>query len=235
MNSLPISGRSGACALGLAAVALSLIAAQPASAQSAPVPPTAIKLFNTGVKNDGTVAAIGATDLHYTQVTPAGNPSAFVFNVNNSPYAAPTNSQYISPDQNGGTTYNGGGYTVGYQTSFDLTGLNPATALISGDWSTDNLGNDILINGISTGLTSGGFTSFTHFNLAPFAADFQSGLNTLTFVWTNQGYLGALDVQNLQGTAVSAPVPEASTTVSLGLMLALGLGGIAIARKKRTA
>lgn len=31
----------------------------------------------------------------------------------------------------------------------------------------------------------------------------------------------------------AAPVPEASTTVSMGLLLALGLGGVAVARRKR--
>jgi len=38
------------------------------------------------------------------------------------------------------------------------------------------------------------------------------------------------------GPSVSAPVPEASTTVSLGLLLALGMGGLVVtARKKRRA
>ena len=32
---------------------------------------------------------------------------------------------------------------------------------------------------------------------------------------------------------VDAPVPEASTTVSLGLLLLLGLGGITVARRKK--
>jgi len=31
-----------------------------------------------------------------------------------------------------------------------------------------------------------------------------------------------------------APVPEASTTVSLGVLLALGLGGMALAARKRS-
>jgi len=35
--------------------------------------------------------------------------------------------------------------------------------------------------------------------------------------------------------AVSAPVPEASTTVSLGLLLALGAGGVALTARKRRA
>ncbi len=34
-------------------------------------------------------------------------------------------------------------------------------------------------------------------------------------------------------TVTAAPVPEASTTVSLGLLLALGVGGLAVARRKR--
>ena len=38
------------------------------------------------------------------------------------------------------------------------------------------------------------------------------------------------------GPSVSAPVPEASTTVSLDLLLALGMGGMVVAaRRKRRA
>ena len=33
---------------------------------------------------------------------------------------------------------------------------------------------------------------------------------------------------------LSAPVPEASTTVSLGLLLALGMGGLVVARRRHT-
>lgn len=146
-------------------------------------------------------------------------------------YAGATNSRYISTTASGGD----GAYSADFQTTFDLTGLNPATAVITGDWSTDNLGNDILINGHSTGLTSSGFGSLTLFDLSPFASDFQAGVNTLDFIWTNTGNVGALNVQNLQGTAVSAPVLEASTTVSLGLLLALGLGGMVVAGRRKKA
>ena len=34
-------------------------------------------------------------------------------------------------------------------------------------------------------------------------------------------------------TLVTAPVPEASTTVSLGLLLVLGVGGLAVTRRRR--
>ena len=53
--------------------------------------------------------------------------------------------------------------------------------------------------------------------------------------------IGTFSLMNLgsgQGTTVSidaAPVPEASTTVSLGLLLALGVGSLVIARRKRSA
>jgi len=40
---------------------------------------------------------------------------------------------------------------------------------------------------------------------------------------------------NLVGGTASAPVPEASTTASFGLLLALGLGGLAIAAKRKKA
>ncbi len=40
-------------------------------------------------------------------------------------------------------------------------------------------------------------------------------------------------LDNVQLSKLNAPVPEASTTVSLGLLLTLGLGGVTLARKKR--
>jgi hypothetical protein len=58
-------------------------------------------------------------------------------------------------------------------------------------------------------------------------------LNTLDFLVLDDGQ-GAtgLRVDGIQGTAGSSPVPEASTTVSLGLLLALGLGAVLVARRK---
>ncbi|MGI4789240.1 MAG: hypothetical protein ACRYFS_10385 [Janthinobacterium lividum] len=43
------------------------------------------------------------------------------------------------------------------------------------------------------------------------------------------------DSTGLSATLTSAPVPEASTTVSLGLLMALGLGGLAVSAKRRKA
>ena len=51
------------------------------------------------------------------------------------------------------------------------------------------------------------------------------------------GTFSLLNLGSNQGTVVNinAPVPEASTTVSLGLLLALGLGTVAVARRKQSA
>ena len=52
----------------------------------------------------------------------------------------------------------------------------------------------------------------------------------------NGGNGGGTVFELLGAAAPSAnPVPEASTTVSLGLLLALGLGGVVVARRKKTA
>ncbi len=53
--------------------------------------------------------------------------------------------------------------------------------------------------------------------------------------------VGTFSLLNLGGTQgnttvnIYAPVPEASTTVSLGLLLALGLGTVAVARRRKAA
>ena len=44
-----------------------------------------------------------------------------------------------------------------------------------------------------------------------------------------------LDNLIISGLSTSAPVPEASTTASFGLLLALGLGGVMIARRRKQA
>ena len=58
-----------------------------------------------------------------------------------------------------------------------------------------------------------------------------TGHNGFTYTVVNDSKNSMLDLQVL---TVGAPaVPEASTTVSLGLLLALGFGGLAVAAKRR--
>ncbi|MCW3095783.1 MAG: hypothetical protein JWL77_1401 [Chthonomonadaceae bacterium] len=186
-------------------------------------------LFNTGVDAGGakiTASNTTTTDLHYTSTSP-------VFIVQNLPgaWVKSTASNYIAPDGNDGSSFSGGVYTFTYNTSFTLpVNVDPASVVIQGLWSTDNLGNDILINGTPTGLTSPGFTSFTGFTLPTTA--FHAGTNTLGFTWSNQGGPGGLDVEFTTATFKTLPpgTPEPGVTA---LLAGLGVSLVGITRRRR--
>lgn len=139
---------------------------------------------------------------------------------------------YNNPDQSwpmDGTSGNLPG-TYYYLTSFDLTGLDPATALIKGSWSADN-GSELYFNGNyvnTTGTT--GYTGLTDFTINN---GFLPDLNFLTFVVTNDPW-GDPPYTNPTGllvniyTATAEPVPEPSTI----LLLSGGLIGVCVARRR---
>jgi hypothetical protein len=190
-------------------VLTSIIGASPATAASIN------GLFTTGVDNNGNVLPLGASDPHYT-VVEAGNANAFVVS-DVRPNYVPNNStsQWIWEQSNGRPT----NVTRTLRTTFDLTGLNPNTASISGLWGADDLGIDILINGLSTVNTSPGFSdpNFSFFNID---SGFVAGLNTLDFVVQDVGVVSAFRVAEISGTADAVPEPF----TILGSVTALGFG-----------
>ena len=115
----------------------------------------------------------------------------------------------------------GGDYA--YRTTFDLTGFDPATAIVLGGWATDNTGTDILLNDVSTGLLNtagyGGLTQFT------ISSGLRAGVNTLEFRVNNAdavtGYTG-LRLENLRVGA------RASTTAPPVLAIQLGTGEVTL-------
>ena len=184
-------------------------------------------LFNTGVDDAGNalVGPNGVADTHYLLlstniggISTGGNAVTFF----NGSYAAnSTSSRWISHSANGSP---GTGTTV-FRTTFDLTGLDPSTAQISGLNAVDNAGL-IRLNGVDTDVElNGSFGTLVAFSIS---SGFIAGVNTLDFVVTDFGPPLALRITGLQGTALAAPVPLPASL----LLLAPALVGVAGLRRK---
>lgn len=147
-------------------------------------------LYSTGVDDNYNLLAGSETDPHYSLILSSDNlfpgPEAKVvladiypMNVwiQNNEY-----SKWISPRSDAGFSNNPGIYV--YRISFDLSKFKFNTAEVSGLWSTDDNGMDILINGKKTG----NFTPFSAFyGMYPFVISdgFKDGINTIDFVVNN--------------------------------------------------
>src|SRR5450759_4920986 len=175
-----------------------------------------IAIFGTGVASTSSLAADGSVDSHYALIgsadASAPGPSVYVANSNAFPIPLwivnGPNSKWISPFPSAGTNAAAGTYT--YRTTFNLTGLNPATAVLSGQWGVDDLGF-IKLNGAvvpNSGIT--GYGSLTPFTIN---SGFINGVNTLDFVVTNWGGASGLRV-DISGTASVQQGSGVSVTVS---------------------
>ena len=193
-----------------------------------------IAIFSTGVDSSGSPLTPGTVDSHYALVSaPSGVTLTAIATSPNGAWTPNTSTaDWISPGSSGGTSFPPGTYD--YQTTFDLTGLDPTTAQLSGKWTSDNNGW-IDLNGVMTGVTSAfaGFGSLSSFSIT---SGFQPGLNTLDFVIVNgsDSFSPTGVIADISGTAtasssVSGPsaVPEPS---SLSMFILggglLGLGGL---------
>jgi VPDSG-CTERM motif len=219
---------------GLAVVAaltfLLLVPAQQAHATSITT------LFNTGVdatRNplpDGTIG-----DPHYSLIVVPGGTTNIRVRTSAGGYPIPpyigdnSTSAWIGP--NNDAQIDGPVGTYDYRITFDLTGLNPLTASISGGWSSDNNGLAILLNGIDTGNPG---TSFTQFQIGfasfsiPAGSPFVSGLNTLDFLVNNGGGPTGLRVE-MTGEASPVGVPDSSSTLTL---LSVSVGALLVACRR---
>ena len=170
-------------------------------------------IFNTGVDDTGAALPDGTVDSHYTLVVnPDGGASttfvedSTVFPIVTGPWVANNaGSKWIGPrtETSGAAGAEGSGGDYVYRTLVDLTGFDPSSVVVAGDWSTDNAGIDILINGVSTRqANTAQFPTFTPFTIS---SGFLAGLNAIEFRINNAavGYTGLrVDRVRALGTAL---------------------------------
>ena len=107
-----------------------------------------------------------------------------------------------------------------YQETFDLTGLDPSTAVIHGALASDD-NSTVILNGVDTGVSVGtpSMTSGDNYDvLHPFtlSSGFVAGINTLQVTVHNDISVTGLRLQ-ISGTANSTTPTTVTGTVSLDL------------------
>ena len=209
--------------MSLLALVLLALAITPSFASSIPVFSTGAGLSNSG-----------QTDPNYKIISaPSGAPppGQALTTPGLGYVAAPSGTQWVNSwGYDNGNTPSG---TYDYQTTFDLTGLNPGTAELTGFWAADDTGY-ILLNGVAavglgTVLSDPGFRSLTAFDIT---GGFHAGVNTLDFMVTNDPFFPGDGIAtgllvSISGTA--SPTPEPSSLLLMGSGL---LGLAAVVRRK---
>lgn len=201
-------------------------------------------LWNTGVDENGIPQGPGFQEFHYDTLLPVDADSAYLVRTVQLPgsyVANPPDAAWIGPtlSPNEGALINDPVGEYIYAISFDLTGFDPSSTLLSARWASDNH-SSIWLNGIPTGFETGfaAFGSLTDFTLKdgmlnPFGTplSFLPSLNTLEFKVVNgsgSGNPSALLVSELSGeaTPMLSGLTDDATSVPDGgitwLLLAAG-------------
>ncbi len=143
-----------------------------------------INLFSTGIGTNGLVQVNNVADPHYVLTAAAqGTVGAQATNIqNNAAWAANDGSSSWIGVGDGGANVAAGNYN--YNTGFSLDDYIPSSVQISFAVAVDNTLIDVLLNGVSKGITYNVFATFS----SPFAlTGFTGGSNTLEFRTSNDG------------------------------------------------
>lgn len=178
-------------------------------------------LFSTGVNSSNVELPFGSIDSHYTILRGPTKVVTSLATVDAAtiPGWAPDDSlsEWVGPNSDSKVSGPAGIYQ--YRTSFNLTGLDATTAVITGTWAASSKGTNVYVNNVRSGSNTAGQASLTNFTIN---SGFLPGLNTLDFYTLNNvaGTSTGLRVE-LSGTATSVPEP-ASLVVIAPAFLALG-------------
>jgi len=146
-------------------------------------------LFNSGVGDACQALAAGTSDPHYVLTSsaystpPPPNISATVMANHSAWLANNATSRWIGVVASGTTGVPGGRYI--FRTTFDLTDMDTNTATVAFRTATDNRLTDVLLNGVSKGLTQTGYAAFGAW--LTLSNGFAAAVNTLDFCVTNEG------------------------------------------------
>lgn len=212
----------------MAGVVAATMAFGAAQAQAA----TITGLWNTGV--DATGFRLdndsGDIDTHWTVVSStsgAGYAGQNAVTYKHPAYAAnDDDSKWVSLTGSGSP----GSNTTIYRLTFDLTGLNAATAKLTGLFGGDNQAT-IYLNGQNTGQSTTVFSSLSTFTIT---SGFVAGVNTFDVELKDFGAPAAFRIDDFAGTAdavvVEGGVPEPATWA---LMIGgFGFAGATLRRRK---
>jgi len=159
--------------------------APPPAGDPQPVP----SLFSTGVGPDGSVLAPGLPDPHYvlTQSAQSTPPppeiAATVIQGHPAWLANDATSSWLGSVNPGTSDVAAGVYN--YRTMFSLDGFDPATASLDMQVGADNQMPNVLLNGVSLGISYVGFSVWS--GTFHVSKGFQPGANTLDFLTINDG------------------------------------------------
>ena len=188
-------------------------------------------LFNTGVDAAGATTVGNGAEVHWTlnELAPFTGMTNGVFPT---PYwlSDDSTSRWITPTANAADSFDpsdDGYYNFGL--SFSLTAAEAAGASFLGRFASDNIVDDIRLNGNSLG-NGGGFGFWTDFTANP--SSFVTGDNFLLFpvrnFKQNGGNPAGLRVE-FQNSAVGG-VPEPATWAMM--ITGFGLAGVALRRRR---